>query len=199
MEDLVLGPDGLARPSWAASSELMRGYYDTEWGMPITDEAGLFERLSLEAFQSGLSWAIILKKREHFRRAFAGFEPDAVAAFTEDDIARLMQDADTVRNRRKIEATVNNARATVELRAEGGLSHLIWSHKPLCTPRPETMAHIPTRSAESLALSRNSSGAVSTSWGQQRCSLSWKPSAWSTPTSWALTVADPPESGRSDR
>lgn len=154
MEDLVLGPDGLARPSWAASSELMRGYYDTEWGMPITDEAGLFERLSLEAFQSGLSWAIILKKREHFRRAFAGFEPDAVAAFTEDDIARLMQDAGIVRNRRKIEATVNNARATVELRAEGGLSHLIWSHKPLCTPRPETMAHIPTRSAESLALSK---------------------------------------------
>lgn len=154
MGDLIIGVDGLARPPWAASSELLREYYDTEWGMPITDERGLFERLSLEAFQSGLSWAIILKKREDFRRAFAGFDPDAVAVFGQSQIDQLLQDAGIVRNRRKIEATISNARATVALRAAGGLSELIWSHRPQHTPQPATLAEIPTQSPESVALSK---------------------------------------------
>src|SRR6201995_314561 len=97
----VLGEDGLARPAWAATDPLMREYYDTEWGMPVRDERGMFERISLEAFQSGLSWATILRKRPAFRGAFADFAPDAVAAFGEDDVLRLMADAGIVRHRRK--------------------------------------------------------------------------------------------------
>lgn len=154
MDDLVIGPDGLARPAWAATNEMLRNYYDVEWGMPITDETGLFERLSLEAFQSGLSWATILAKREAFRAAFAGFRPDLVAAFDEADVARLMNDAAIVRNRRKIEATITNARATIDLRADGGLPELIWSFKPEDTPRPQRIEQIPTRSPQSLALSK---------------------------------------------
>src|SRR4051812_25371454 len=117
----VVGEDGLARPAWAATDPLMREYYDTEWGMPVRDERGMFERISLEAFQSGLSWATILRKRPAFRAAFADFDPDTVAAYDADDVERLLGDAGIVRNRRKIEATVQNARATVALRAEGGL------------------------------------------------------------------------------
>ena len=154
MDDLVLGPDGLARPAWAATNDLLRNYYDTEWGMPITDETGLFERLSLEAFQSGLSWAIILKKREGFRRAFSHFDPEAVSAYGPAQVEQLLGDPGIVRNRRKIEATINNAQATVQLRAEGGLAELIWSFKPPQTPRPRRLDEIPTRSTESLALSR---------------------------------------------
>ena len=105
MTDLVVGDDGLARPSWASHDALLRDYYDTEWGMPVRDERGLFERLSLEAFQSGLSWRTILAKRPAFRAAFADFDPDVVATFGEDDVARLMQDAGIVRNRRKVDAT----------------------------------------------------------------------------------------------
>lgn len=108
--DLIVGADGLARPRWAAADELMRAYYDTEWGMPIRDETGLFERLSLEAFQSGLSWATVLRKRAAFREAFAGFDPDAVAAFGDDDAERLLGDARIIRNRAKILATIGNAR-----------------------------------------------------------------------------------------
>src|SRR5699024_1253148 len=124
-EGTVLCADGLRRPPWAASDELLRGYYDTEWGMPVVDERGVFERLSLEAFQSGLSWATILRKRPAFREAFAGFDPDAVAAFGEADRARLLADAAIVRNRAKIDATIANARAVVDLRAEGGLAALV--------------------------------------------------------------------------
>ena len=123
--DLVVGADGLARPAWAASDPLLREYYDTEWGMPVRDERGVFERVSLEAFQSGLSWATILRRRPAFREAFAGFSPDAVAAFDDDDVARLMADSSIVRNRAKILATLTNARATVALRedtAVGGLA-----------------------------------------------------------------------------
>jgi DNA-3-methyladenine glycosylase I len=150
----VIGPDGLARPEWAATDPLMREYYDTEWGMPVRDERGLFERISLEAFQSGLSWATILRKRPAFRAAFADFDPDRVAAFGEDDVDRLMADAGIVRNRRKIEATVQNARATVALREDGGLVALVWSFRPDRTPAPTSYAEVPTRSPESLALSR---------------------------------------------
>jgi DNA-3-methyladenine glycosylase I len=146
--------DGLVRPPWAVSDRLLRGYYDTEWGMPIDDERGLFERLSLEAFQSGLSWLTILRKRESFRSAFEHFDPDVVAAFGEQDIARLMDDAGIIRNRAKIIATINNAAATIKLRNDGGLADFIWSFKPDTTPTPRTMADVPTTSAESLALSK---------------------------------------------
>ena len=151
---LIVGEDGLARPPWAATDPLLRAYYDEEWGMPVRDERGLFERLSLEAFQSGLSWATILRKRPAFREAFAGFDPDAVAAFDEDDALRLMDDAGIVRNRRKIDATIGNARATVALRADGGLPALLWSARPATTPVPESFAEVPTRSPESVALAK---------------------------------------------
>jgi DNA-3-methyladenine glycosylase I len=150
----VIGEDGLARPQWAASDPLLREYYDTEWGMPVRDEQGLFERISLEAFQSGLSWATILRKRPAFRAAFAGFDPDVVASYDERDVERLMADAGIVRNRRKIEATVVNARATVDLRAHGGLVELVWSFRPERTPEPATYAEVPTTSPESVALSK---------------------------------------------
>lgn len=151
---VVIGPDGLARPAWAASDPLLGQYYDTEWGMPVRDERGMFERLSLEAFQSGLSWVTILRKRPAFRGAFADFDPDAVAGFGEDDVARLMGDAAIVRNRAKIRATIANAQATVRLRGEDGLVALVWGFQPAQTPRPRTLAEIPTRSPESVALAK---------------------------------------------
>ena len=150
----VTGADGLARPAWAATDPLMREYYDTEWGMPVRDERGLFERISLEAFQSGLSWATILRKRPAFRVAFADFDPDTVAAFDGADVERLMGDAGIVRNRRKVEATIGNARATVALREDGGLVDLVWSFRPAQTPAPASYDEVPTRTAESLALSK---------------------------------------------
>jgi DNA-3-methyladenine glycosylase I len=152
--DLVTGDDGLARPVWASSDELLREYYDTEWGMPVRDERGVFERLSLEAFQSGLSWRTILAKRPAFRAAFADFEADTVAAFGEDDVARLMAEAGIVRNRAKILATITNANATIALRQDGGLADFVWSFRPTATPEPRFSAEVPTKSDESLALSK---------------------------------------------
>lgn len=156
--DVIVGEDGLARPPWAdgtgADGELLREYYDTEWGLPVRAERGLFERLSLEAFQSGLSWATILRKRDAFRAAFADFDPDTVAAFDDADRARLMADAGIVRNRAKIEATIRNAAATVSLRGEGGLPRLVWSFRPDRTPMPRTTSEIPTTSDESRAMAR---------------------------------------------
>ena len=154
MTDLIIGEDGLARPAWAAFNPLEREYYDTEWGMPVTDERGVFERLSLEAFQSGLSWATILRKRPNFRAAFAGFDPDAVAGFDERDVERLLGDAGIVRNRAKIDATIDNARATVALRAEGGLADFIWAFKPDATPAPRSYADLVASTPESVALSK---------------------------------------------
>ena len=150
----VLGDDGLARPVWASSDPLMQEYYDTEWGMPVRDERGLFERISLEAFQSGLSWATILRKRPAFRAAFDDFDPDAVAGYTDDDVDRLMADAGIVRNLRKVRATITNAQATVALREEGGLVDLVWSFRPDATPTPSTYDEVPTQSPESVALSK---------------------------------------------
>ena len=150
----VMCEDGLRRPSWAARDPLLREYYDTEWGMPVRDEAGLFERLVLEGFQSGLSWVTILRKRPAFREAFAGFSPDAVAAFVEPDIDRLMTNERIVRNRRKIDAAVANARAVIALRGDGGLAELIWSYRPERTPAPRTMNEVPSRSPESEALAK---------------------------------------------
>ena len=151
---VVIGEDGLARPTWASSDPLMRDYYDTEWGMTVRDEQGLFERISLEAFQSGLSWATILRKRPAFRTAFDGFDPEVVAAYGDEDVERLMADAGIVRNRAKILATIGNAAATVRLREDSGLVDLVWSFQPEDTPRPRTIAEVPTRSPDSLALSK---------------------------------------------
>lgn len=150
---VIVGRDGLARPAWAAADELLRDYYDTEWGMPVTDERGVYERITLEAFQAGLSWATILRKRPAFRAAFDDFDPDIVAGYTTRDIDRLMADTGIVRNRRKIEAAIGNARATQRLRDDMGLAQLVWSFQPPTTPRPRTFDEIPTKSTESAALS----------------------------------------------
>ena len=152
--DVVVGPDGLARPSWAAADDMLREYYDTEWGVPVHGEQALYERISLEAFQAGLSWATILRKRPAFRQAFHGFDPDVVAALTDDDVERLMDDARIVRNRAKIRAAVTNARATVALREDGGLDALVWSFQPDATPAPHALADLASTSAESVALSK---------------------------------------------
>ena len=150
----VLCEDGLLRPAWAAEPGMMRDYYDTEWGMPVDGENAHFERLSLEGFQAGLSWSIILRKRPAFREVFCDFDVDTVAAFTTDDIERLVVDPRIVRNRAKIEATVGNARATQALRDDGGLVDLLWSFRPETTPRPVSFADVPTVSTESTAMSK---------------------------------------------
>jgi DNA-3-methyladenine glycosylase I len=135
---------------------LYERYHDEEWGFPVLDERGLFERLTLEAFQSGLSWRTILAKRDAFRRAFAKFDPDAVARFGDADVARLLADASIVRNRAKIEATLANARATVALRAAGEpLDELIRTHAPARPEAaPETWADVPATTPETVALAR---------------------------------------------
>lgn len=153
-EDLVIGEDGLARPHWAATNQMLRTYYDQEWGMPVTTESGIFERLSLECFQSGLSWAIILSKREAFREAFANFDPEKVALFTENDFNDLMENAGIVRNKLKIRATIANAEATLMMREEGGLADFVWSFKPDKTPMPRSFEEIPTQSPESKELAK---------------------------------------------
>lgn len=150
----ITGEDGLARPPWAATDPLMREYYDTEWGMPIRDEQGLFERISLEAFQSGLSWATILRKRPAFREGFRNFDPERVASLTEADVDKLLANPGIIRNQRKIRATIANAQATLLLREKGGLVDFVWGFQPADTPRPETPEEVPTQSAESLALSK---------------------------------------------
>lgn len=148
---LVVGDDGLARPPWAAAG-VEREYYDTEWGVPVTDERGVFERLALEGFQAGLSWALVLRRREQLREAFCGFEPDVVADFTDDDVERLCADDRVIRHRHKIASVVRNADATLALRDDGGLARLVWSYRPEVTPVPQTPAEVGRRSAESAAL-----------------------------------------------
>lgn len=150
----VLGDDGLARPVWASVDPLLRDYYDHEWGMPVRDERGLYERISLEAFQAGLSWATILRKRPAFRAAFADFDPDVVASYTDSDVQRLMADSGIVRNQLKIRAAITNAKATIMLREDGGLVDFVWSFRPAHTPAPKTLEDIPTQSPESVALSK---------------------------------------------
>jgi DNA-3-methyladenine glycosylase I len=130
-------------------------YHDLEWGRPVTDERGLFERLCLEGFQSGLSWLTILRKRENFRSAFAGFDPEAVAEFGGRDLARLLKDAGIVRHRGKIEAAIANARGTLALRADGSPLHeLVWQHRPKRRKVPRRLANIAATTAESTALSK---------------------------------------------
>jgi DNA-3-methyladenine glycosylase I len=134
---------------------LMEAYHDEEWGLPVLDERGLFERMSLEAFQSGLSWRTILNKRDAFRAAFAGFDPDAVAGFGDADVVRLLGDAGIVRNRAKIEATLANARATVALRGGESLQMLIRRHAPAPPyPAPATWAGARSKTPETIALAR---------------------------------------------
>jgi DNA-3-methyladenine glycosylase I len=151
----VIGEDGLGRCPWAVTHPLNLAYHDAEWGMPVHSEHALFERIMLEAFQSGLSWLTILRKRPAFRAAFAGFDPDIIARFTDDDIARLMNDASIVRNRAKILAARTNAQAVVALREQGGLGAFIWSHKPEVTPVPEMLADLLTQTPESQALAKD--------------------------------------------
>ena len=130
-EGIAVGDDGVARCSWGDSAPEYRPYHDTEWGFPVADDVRLFEKLSLEGFQAGLSWLTILRKREAFRAAFAGFDFNRVAEFGDADVARLLGDAGIVRHRGKIEAVINNAQRAVELvAAEGSLAHYIWSYEP---------------------------------------------------------------------
>lgn len=146
--------DGLIRPLWAAQTGLMRDYYDSEWGMPVSGENAHLEGLVLEGFQAGLSWSTILRKRPAFREVFRDFDVDTVAAFGDREIDAMLADARIIRHRGKIEAAIGNARATQQLRAAGGLVHFLWSFKPDRTPEPEEMADVPTTSAESIAMSK---------------------------------------------
>ena len=154
MNDFIRGQDGITRCRWAGSDPLYLAYHDEEWGRPLRGDDALFEILTLEGFQAGLSWLTILRKREAFRSAFAGFRIERVAAFGQDDVARLLGDAGIVRNRAKIEATVGNARAALEV-GPGGLTELLWSFAPPPRPRRlETFAEMPSQTAESKALSK---------------------------------------------
>ncbi|MBP8535828.1 DNA-3-methyladenine glycosylase I [Streptomyces sp. MK37H] len=158
-QGVVEGPDGLPRCPWGLESETMadyRVYHDTEWGRPVHGDDALYERVSLEAFQSGLSWLTILRRREGFRAAFADFSIKKVAEFTEADEERLLADPGIIRNRAKIAATIANARAAAAL-APGELSELIWSHAPAPDgrPVPRTFADVPAITPESTALSRD--------------------------------------------
>jgi DNA-3-methyladenine glycosylase I len=153
-EGLVVDDSGLARCGWVVSTDDYVAYHDHEWGVAVHGEAGLHERLTLEAFQSGLSWLTILRKRDGFRAAFAGFDAETVAAFGEVDFERLMADSSIVRNRLKIRAAITNAQAVVRLRENGGLDELMWSFAPVGRPRPRTSADVPATSAESVALAR---------------------------------------------
>jgi DNA-3-methyladenine glycosylase I len=150
-DGLADGPDGRPRCWWAVSAPEYVAYHDDEWGRPVRDARGLYERLCLEAFQSGLSWLTILRKREAFRAAFTGFDPAAVAAFGDADVARLMGDASIVRNRAKILAAIQNARATLEVEDLGAL---IWSFAPPASERPASRADVPAVTAESKALAK---------------------------------------------
>jgi DNA-3-methyladenine glycosylase I len=154
-EVLRAGPDGRPRCWWATSTDDYVRYHDAEWGRPVTDDRGIYERITLEAFQSGLSWLTILRKREGFRAAFSGFDFDVVARFGEADVERLLGDAAIVRNRAKIEAAIANANATAEMAAAGeSLAALVWSHAPAEKTAPETMEDIASITPESKALAK---------------------------------------------
>ena len=155
MSGLLPGPDGRSRCSWALGTPDYLAYHDDEWGQPVHGDGALYERLTLEAFQSGLSWLTILRKRDGFRRAFAGFDPDVVAGYDDADTARLMADPGIVRNRVKIAAAVTNARALVALRiadGDGALDRLVWSHAPGPRQAPVTLRDVPSSTPESVAL-----------------------------------------------
>ena len=157
-DGIVVGADGVARCWWADSAPEYRAYHDAEWGFPVSDDVRLFEKLSLEGFQAGLSWLTILRKRDAFRRAFAGFEFERIASFGEGDVARLLGDAAIVRHRGKIEAVINNAARAVELvRAEGSLAHYVWRFEPAARGEELDRAGLAelAHSAESKALAKD--------------------------------------------
>jgi len=150
--DLVIGADGLARCGWGSSPDYLT-YHDTEWGQPLRGDDALYERMTLEAFQSGLSWLTILRKRENFRAAFDQFKIKSVAAYDDSDVARLMADAGIVRNRAKVDAAIANARAALEV--PGGLADLLWSFAPTPRPaRPSAGASVPASTPESTAMAK---------------------------------------------
>ena len=153
-EGLITDESGVTRCSWASSTDEYTVYHDNEWGVPVHGETGLYERLTLEAFQSWLSWLTILRKRESFRAAFAGFDAEAVAGFGEADYERLMSDTTIVRNRLKIRAAMANAQAVVRLRDKGGLDQLVWSFMPAGHHQPRTPWDVPSTSADSIALAK---------------------------------------------
>jgi DNA-3-methyladenine glycosylase I len=154
VSDLVIGADGLARCAWGASTPDYMTYHDKEWGRPVRTDDGLYEKLTLEAFQSGLSWLTILRKREAFRAAFAGFHIETVARFSAADEERLLADTGIVRNRAKIEAAIANARAAAEI--SGGLAKLLWSFAPPPREhRPAAFADLTPTTPQSTAMAKD--------------------------------------------
>lgn len=157
MTSLVTGTDGLARCGWVGADAEYERYHDEEWGRPLHGDRPLFEKIALEGFQAGLSWITILKRRDGFRRAFRGFEPEAVAALGPDEVEVLMQDSGIIRNRAKIDATISNARVLVDLTSDdpGALDRLVWSFAPsVARSRPIALDELPAVTAESTALSK---------------------------------------------
>jgi len=158
MSSVITADDGLARCAWVGADAEYRRYHDEEWGRPLHGDRALYEKLALEGFQAGLSWITILRRRPGFREAFLGFEPTAVAAFGPEDVERLMQDAGIIRNRAKIEATIGNARALLQLQeteGDGALDRLVWSFAGDASgPRPGSLADLPAVTPESIALSK---------------------------------------------
>jgi len=150
-EDLVTGDDGRARCGWAGRPPEYLAYHDTEWGRPVHDDVRLFEKLCLEGFQAGLSWLTILRKREAFRRAFAGFDPATVAGFGDAEVARLLADPGIVRSRAKVAAAIANARVMVAM-TDTTLDRLVWAHAPPARPAPASLAELPASTPESAAL-----------------------------------------------
>ena len=157
MTALIVGTDGVSRCWWCGSDPLYVDYHDTEWGVPIHGDREMFERLVLEAFQSGLSWITILRRRDGFRQAFANFDPHIVAGFGADDRERLINDAGIIRNRAKIEATIHNAAVVADMmdKEPGALDDLIWSHAPKSNPRRVSRDDIPAVTPESEALAQS--------------------------------------------
>jgi DNA-3-methyladenine glycosylase I len=154
-DGLAAGPDGRPRCAWGLSTPEYVAYHDEEWGKPVRGDDALYERLCLEAFQSGLAWITILRKRENFRRAFDGFEIATVATYTDEDRERLMQDAGIVRNRAKIDAAIANANAAKRLQEEGhSLTSLVWQFEPPQRAAPRTIRDVPAQTPESKALAK---------------------------------------------
>lgn len=160
MTDLIIGDDGLARCAWAGHHADYVLYHDTEWGQPVRDETGLYERLCLEGFQSGLSWLTILRKREAFRDAFDGFNPDIVATYTDTDVDTLLTNAGIIRHRGKITAAIANAHATINLRThpDGPLPDLLWKFADRNRSAPATLARVPGKTDDSTTLARQLKG-----------------------------------------
>ena len=157
MSSVIVGEDGIARCAWAGSDPEYQRYHDEEWGFPLHGRERLFEKISLEGFQAGLSWITILKRRQGFRAAFAAFDPAIVADLGPDDVERLMLDSGIIRNRAKIEATISNARAVLDLTADNpdALDALVWSFAPPPrATRPQSLAELPAETLESKALSK---------------------------------------------